>query len=80
MAKFDFQSFWLQEDKFRDADTTTWIGKQVPISVPISFNLVEQPIFLCSSNPAALVELSVDALDRLATQSKSQTKQIFFGD
>ena len=55
------------EDKLRDSDTTTCIGKHVPIS----YNLFEQPIifFLCNSNPRTLVESFVDALDGLVTQS-----------
>ena len=58
-----FESICVQEDKFRDTDNTTWIGKHVSKSEPILSNLIEQPIFLCNSNPAALVESLVDALD-----------------
>ena len=79
MALFDFESICVQEDNFRDTDTTTWIGKHVPISVSISSNLIKQPIFLCNSNSASLVESFVDALDGLTTQSKAQTKRKFLG-
>ena len=41
------------------------------------FNLIEQPIYLCNSNPAALAESFVDVLERLATQSKAQIKLKF---
>ena len=51
LAIFDFESICVQEEAFRDANTTTWIGKHVPISVSISSNLVEEPIFLCNSDP-----------------------------
>ena len=68
----DFESIRAQGDKFRDIETKTWISRRVPISVPFSSNLIEQPIFLCNSNPGTLVELLVDALDGLATQSKVQ--------
>ena len=44
MAKFNFESKCMQQDKFRDTDTTTWIGKHFPISVSISSNLIEQQI------------------------------------
>ena len=77
MAMFDFESFCVQQDKFRNNETTTWIGKHVSISVSVSSNLIEQPIFLCSSNPVALVESFVDALDGLGTQIKAETKLNF---
>ena len=73
MAKFDFESICVQEDKIRVTDTTTWIGKYVPLSVSNLFNLIEQPIFSTNSDPAALVESFFDALNGLATQSKAQT-------
>ena len=41
LAKFDFESICVQEETFRDTNTTTWIGKHVPLSVFISSNLVE---------------------------------------
>ena len=80
MAIFHFESICVQEDKFRDTDTATWIGKHVPISVSISSNLSEQPIFLCDSNPGALVESFVDALDGLATQSKARIEPKFLSE
>ena len=39
--------------------------------------MIEQPIFLCNSNPTGLLELFVDTLDGLATQSKAQTNLKF---
>ena len=33
MAVLNSESTCVQEDEFRDTDTTTWIGKHVPISV-----------------------------------------------
>ena len=77
MALLDFGTICVQEDKFRDTETTTWIGKHVPTSVSISWNLIEQPIFSCKSNPRALIEFFVDALDRLAPQSEAQMKLKF---
>ena len=38
--------------------------------------MIEQPIVLLFSNPGALIESFVDALDALATQSKMQVKLI----
>ena len=74
MAIFDFELICVQEDKFRDIEPTKWIDKHVPISVSISSNLIEQPPFQYKSNPAAVAESFVDALDGLATQSKEQMK------
>ena len=71
---FDFRSICVQEDKSCDTETTNWIGALFPISLSISSYLIEQPIVLCKSNPAALVGSFVDALDGLATQSKMQLK------
>ena len=77
LAIFDFESICVQEDTFRDTITTTWIGKHVPISVSISSNLVEEPIFLCSSDPHHLVASFIGALETLASQSKAKMKNVF---
>ena len=45
---FDFESIFVQEETFRDTNTTTWILKHVPISVSISSNLVEGPVLICN--------------------------------
>ena len=77
LAVFDFESICIPEEKFKDTETTTWIGKHVPISVSISSNLIAHPIFLCNSNPRDLVESFIDAVEGLATQSKAQMKLKF---
>ena len=77
LAVFDFESLCIQEEKFKNTETTTWIGKHIPISVSISSNLISMPIFLCNSNPRNLVDSFIDALEGLAKQSKSQTKLKF---
>ena len=46
LAIFDFESFCVQEESFKDTDTTKWIGKHIPILVSIPSNLVKEPIFL----------------------------------
>ena len=74
LAVFDFESICIPEQKFKNTETTTWIGKHVPISVSISSNLIAMPIFLCNSNPRDLVESFIDAVEGLATQSKAQMK------
>ena len=77
LAVFGFESICITEEKFKNSDTTTLIGKHVPISVTISSNLPTMPIFLCNSNPRALVESFIDVVEGLATQSKTQMKLNF---
>ena len=76
-AVFDFESLCIPEEKFKNTETTNWIGKHVPISVSIYSNLINMPIFLCNSNPRELVESFIDAVEGLATQSKTQVKLKF---
>ena len=77
LAIFDFESFCVQEESFRDTNRTCWIGKHVPISVSISSNLVEEPIFLCNSNPHHLVASFIGALQTIASQGKAKMKNLF---
>ena len=73
LAIFDFESICVQEKSFKDTTTTTRIGKHVPISVSISSNLVEEPIFLYNSDPHP-VSSFIGILEGLASQSKAQMK------
>ena len=57
LAIIDFESICVQEETFRDTNTTTWIRKHVPISVSFSSNIVEGPIFICNSDLHNLVIL-----------------------
>ena len=66
-----------QKKNSKNTETTTWIGKYVPITVSISSNLISEQTFLCNFNPRALVESFRDALESLATQSKTQMKLKF---
>ena len=77
LAVFDFGSICVQEEILKDANTTTWIGKRVPISVSNSSNLVEEPIFLCNPYPHHFVASFIGALKILASQSKTKTKSCF---
>ena len=77
LAVFDFHFICIPQEKFKNTETTTWIGKHVPISIPISSNLIAKPIFLRNSNPRDLVQLFIDAVEGLATQSKTQMKLKF---
>ena len=73
---FDSESICVQEESLKDKKTTTWIGKHVPISVSISSNLVEEPIFLYNSDPHHLVLSFIGNLEGLASQSKAQRKHL----
>ena len=73
---FDFESICAQEETFRDPNTTTWIRKHVPISVSISSNPVEEPIFICNSDPHHLVASFLGALENIASQSKAKMKNV----
>ena len=77
LAIFDFESIFVQEQTFRDTNTTTWIGRHVPISVSISSNLVEEPIFLCNSDPHHLVASFIGAHGNLPSQSKTKMTNLF---
>ena len=74
---FDFESICVQKETFRDTNTTTWIGYHVPISVSISSNLVEEPIFLCNSDPHHFVASFIGVLETLASQRKAKMKKLF---
>ena len=77
LAIFDIESICVEEETFRDTNTTTWIGKHVPISVSISSNLVGEPIFLCNSDPQHLVSSFIAAPENLASQSRAKKKNLF---
>ena len=74
---FDFESICVRRETFRDTKTTTWIGKNVPISVSISSSLVEEQFFLCNSDPHHLVASFIGGLENLAFQSKAKMKNFF---
>ena len=74
---FDFESICVQEETFRDTKTATWIEKHVPISVSISSNLLEEPIFICNSDSHHLIASFIGALENLASQSEAKMKNIF---
>ncbi|XP_075263345.1 uncharacterized protein LOC142354893, partial [Convolutriloba macropyga] len=63
--------------KLRDTNTTTWIGKHEPISVSISSNLIEEPVFLCDKDPKNLIVSFVEALEEFANKSKTEMQTKF---
>ena len=78
LAIFDFESTCVQEESFKDTDTTKWIGNHIPILVSISAYLVKEPIFLCNSDPHHLATSFIGALENLALQSKATMRNFFF--
>ena len=76
---FDFESICVKEaNSYKQTETTTWIGKHVPISLSISSSLIPEPSFLCNANPHHPISSLNTALEGLATQSKSPMKLSFF--
>ena len=73
----DFESICIPEEKFKNTERTTWIGKQVPISTSISSKQKAMPIILRNSNPRDLVESIIDTVEILATQCKGEMKLSF---
>ena len=76
-AIFASESICVLEQFFRDTNTTTWIGKLVPISVSISSILVEEPIFFYNSEPHHVIASFLGALENLTSQSKLKLKNLF---
>ena len=74
LAVFDLESFCVEDETYRETETTKWIGKHVLISVSVSSNLILEPIFLCKSDRRHLVSCFISALESLATQSKARMK------
>ena len=77
LAMFHFESICVQEETFRDTNTTTWIRKHVPISVSSSSNLVDEPIFVCNSDLHHLVASFIGAPEKFASRSKAKKKNLF---
>ena len=70
LALFDFQSICVPREELKETQTTTWIGKHAPISVFISSNLIDEPIFLYNKDPQNLIIDFVSKLELLAEKSK----------
>ena len=77
LAIFDFESICVPSDELKATQTTTWIGKHVPISVSISSNLIDEPIFLYNKDPQKLIIDFVIKLELLAEKSKLKMRTKF---
>ena len=77
LAIFDFESICVPTEELKETQTTTWIGKHVPISVSISSNLIVEPIFLYNKDPQNLIIDFVSNLELLAENSKLEKRTKF---
>ena len=58
MAIFDFGLICVEDEGFKDTETTTWTGKHIPYLLLISSNLIQELIFLCNRTPPDMVSSS----------------------
>ena len=77
VAIFDFESICVPSEELEPTKTITWIGKHEPISVPISSNLLDKPIFLCDKDPQSLIIDFVAKLELLAEKNKTEMRSKF---
>ena len=76
-AIFEFESICVPTEELKETQTTTWIGKHVPVSVSISSNLIDDPIFLYNKDPQNLIIDFVSKLELLAEKSKLEMSSKF---
>ena len=74
LAVFNFESICVATEELKETKTTTWIGKRVPISVFISSNLIDEPIFLYNKDPKKLIIDFVSKVELLGEKKKLETK------
>ena len=75
LAIFDFESICVPTEELKETQTTTWIGKHVLISVSISLNLIDEPIFLYNKDLQNLIIDFVSNLELLAEQSQLEMRK-----
>ena len=79
LAVIKIESWCVQEETLKDTNTITWIKKLLPISVSISSNNVNEPIFSSNSDPHRLLASFMGSVRSLALQSKTEMKLLFVG-
>ena len=77
LATFDFESICVPTEELNETQTTTWIGKHVPVSVSISSNLIDDPIFLYNKDPQNLIIDFVSNLELLAEKRGLELRSKF---
>ena len=74
---FDFEAICVQSVEANNTLTTSWIGTHVPVSLSISSNLLDEPVFLCENDPNRLIISFVAQLETLAAKNKADLKPKF---
>ena len=74
---FDFESICVPSDQLKATQTTTWSEKHSQISVSISSNLIDGPIFIYNKDPQKLIIDLVINLELLAEKSKLEMRSKF---
>ena len=77
VAIFDFESICVPTAELKATETTTWMGKHVPISVSISSNLQDDLFLLREKVPEFLINAFVSSLELLAEKCKLQMRTMF---
>ena len=72
VAIFDFESFCVPSEELKRRETISWIGKHEPISVSISSNLLDKPIFLCDKDQQSLIFDFVANLELLSEKNEAE--------
>ena len=67
----------MPSEELKPTKTKTWIGKHEPISVSISSNFLDKPIFLCDKDPQSLNIDFVANLELLAEKNKTEMRSNF---
>ena len=63
--------------KINNTATTSWIGTYVPVSVSISSNLIDEPVFLFKNDSNRLIISFVAQLEILAAKKKADLRPKF---
>ena len=74
----DFGPTCVQEEAFKDRNRKNWVANHLLMSVSISSNIVNEPIFLCNSDPHHLIASVLAPLECQAWESKAHMKLLFF--
>ena len=74
---FDFEAICVQSVEINNTATTSWIGTHVPVSVSISSNLLDEPVFLCEKDPNRLIISFVAQMEILASKNKADLRPKF---
>ena len=77
LAFFDFESIFVPTEELKETQTTTWIEKHLPISVSVSSNLIDEPIFLYNKDLQNLLIDFVSNLELLAEKNKLEMRTKF---